>query len=509
MLNNTKLNNQPIIKKINELYITERKSYLLLSKKGTYVTLIKGKNTSVALNDRLIQHHLEGKKTIGVFSGEHTSRFICFDFDMIDKTQLKWITLQALDILNELGFSDSDIHLADSGNKGLHLLLFSDKVIPLTYFKKLFIIVMQKLQDNLPQETYSKLHKSNELTLEIPNICNIEFRPNGVQGVKLELGINYRNTTDSNNKCLFMDKSTFELIEDMDYFLNITPTDHNIIKTIVDDNEEDTLKVEVVNEGVELVKENIKESHAHTINRDEDETIEHIKDLLINGMKTNGSRHTSTFKISRYLKYMGLELDETIEELKEWMIKQDKKYYNSTLEDALSECERIAKLTYEKGYTLVSEIKNLHIYKDEMLQIMKIKDKNSKILLFSMILHSKRYSSQNGSFYMTYAQMEEMCGISRTTGIKLVNKLEEMGTIEIVDRDITQKGTHKKRPNKYKINIKVDDLTSVLEIDNSNNKLDYTDLYFKSIITLLDNSEVRHLPEKQYTEIRKYRKLAS
>ena len=480
-----------------------------MNKKGEYSTITKGQNSPMSLNDSLIEQHLKGSKTIGVFSGSQFSKFICFDLDMIDKTQTKWITMSLINVLNDIGINSSDIHIANSGNKGIHVLLYSNEATPLSIFKSLFIITMEQLQGNLSSDIKSKLHKGNELVLEINDICNIEFRPSDSQGVKLELGFNYKNKDNNTNKCLFMDKSTFELIEDMEYFLNITPMDSNLIRLIVEEyNDEDST---IVEEAKELVKEKIKESHAHKINRDEDETIEHIKELLNNGMYTSGSRNNSVFKIARYFSYMGLDLDVAIGELKEWMSRQDKKYYTSTLEFALSECERICRNVYEKGYTLISHVENLHLYKDEMVEIMKIKEKNTKLVLFSMLLHSKRFANKDGVFYMTYSQMEEMCGLGKKGVMNNVSILEELGLIEIVERYISQKGTYIKKPNKYKINLLVSNSESMLEIDNTNISIKDTNIYHKSVTTLFTDKELRGLdiPDYQYKEIKKYRKLSA
>ena len=509
---NIELENK-IIKRINDLYITERKQYLILNNKGEYYTSTKGKNSYVNLHDELIRGHLRGDMTVGVFSGKEVSKFICFDIDMDDKNnkvKLKWIYYLLKNALNDIGINDEYIHIAHSGNKGIHLLIYCDNTIPLSHFKDLFKNTMLLIQQNIDPTTRTIMHDRNELVLELIGICKIEFRPNGVsQGVKLELGINFKNEDTTTNKCLFMDKDTFTIINSNKYILTITQIPKDELLDLINVSN-DNLNNEI-NIHKKLIKENIKEPHSHKINRDEDATIAFIVDLLSNGMNTTGSRNNSIFKISKYFLYMGLDESESLIELKEWMTKQDKKYYSITLEEALFECERVNKMVYEKGYKLVGNIDNLYLHKQEMIEVMKVKDKNAKIILFALLLHSNRYKVKNDVFYMTFKQLEEMTGLGIKASRNNIKSLEEMGLIEVVERNIKQSGTCIKKPNKYKVTLNVEEIENdvVLEIDNTSSSIDYLELYYASTIKLLTNKEISHLPKRQSQEFRDYRKLVS
>jgi DNA-binding Lrp family transcriptional regulator len=225
----------------------------------------------------------------------------------------------------------------------------------------------------------------------------------------------------------------------------------------------------------------------------------------------SGTRHNSVLKISKYFRYIGLELDECIVELKKWMMKQDKKYYSTPLEEALSECERISKIVYEREYSLVGHVDNLQIYKNEMKEIIKIKEKNTKIIFFAMLLHSKRYALKNGVFYMTYNQIEEMTGLGRKAATNQIEQLEKIGLLEVVERNITQEHSHLKKPNKYRINLNVEQIENdiVLEVDNTYSTLNYLQLYYETTVKLFTKNELKHLPYNQYKELNKYRKLVS
>lgn len=146
-----------------------------------------------------------------------------------------------------------------------------------------------------------------------------------------------------------------------------------------------------------------------------------------------------------------------------------------------------------------------------MKEIIKIKEKNTKIILFAMLLHSKRYSLKNGVFYMSFKQIEEMTGLGIKAATNNINELEEKGYIEVVDRNIKQNHTYLKKPNKYKINLILDSIEEdvVLEVDNSSNKINYLQLYFQSTVSLFTNKELAHLPKRQRVEFNTYRRLVS
>jgi hypothetical protein len=489
-----------IIDKINELYITNRKTFLKLSREGKYSSV-----SYIPLHDGLIKNHLDGVHTIGVFSGKQVSKFICFDIDMVDKSKLKWVYYLLMKSLREIGLEDKYIHVSHSGNKGLHVLLFIQDGTSLTHFQQLFENIMMLIQEKIDTSIKTKLFNDNELKLDIDGICQIEFRPSFTQGVKLELGVNFKNKNNKTNKCWFVDKDTLKSIKKSNYILDIDPMPKDEFLEVMDtlnDTYAEEMKIE---HNIGLIKEGITEPHSHKINKNENETIEYISNLIQNGLQMTGTRHNSTLKIAKYFRYMGLELEQCIEELQKWMRKQDKKYYSSTLEYALSESERISRIVYEKEYSLVGHVENLKIYKSEMEEIVQIENKNDKLLLYTMLIHSKRYALNNGVFYMTYKQIKEMCNIGIDGALKSIERLESVGLLNVISRDIKQGNTYIKKPNKYRINLNVELGEVVLEIDNSKVGINNNELYYHTVVSTFTNDQLKHLPTRQYKELTKYR----
>lgn len=515
---NTKEFENKLVSKINELYITNRQSYLVMRKfitkedgkiieTGKYSNYHKAQDNFKPLNDSHIKSHLRGKYTIGVFSGDYLSKFLCFDLDILDKSKLKWTYHLLFETLIEIGIPSNHIHVASSGNKGLHVNLFIENGTKLTNLITLFLYTMSKIEEKLSNDVHFAIHKGEGYYAEF-DFGKIEFRPTSSQGVKIELGKNYFNPNNDTNKCDFLDNETLEKLGNT-YILDIEPISKNEFINIMDTiNDIDYVQENEIHNEITEIKSALQESSSMKINKDEPETIESIKNLLINGLYMEGTRHNSSLKIAKYFRYMGLELDDCIKQLQEWMKRQNKKYYSSSLEFSLTECDRISRIVYEKEYSLFGNVQNIQIYKSEVSKILEIKNKNDKLLLYSMLIHSKRYSTINGIFFMTYAQMEEMCGLKINGAMATLQRLEESGYVEVVSRNIRRENGAYRKPNKYKLLLNVEEDEVVLEIDNSSLTFNDNELYYKSLINTYTNKELKKiLPDKQYREVYNYRKL--
>jgi hypothetical protein len=503
---NEELENK-IISKINELYITNRKKYLILSKEGNtgkYIGIHEGQDKYVPLNDSLIRKHLRGKQTVGVFSGKNISKFLCFDLDIVDdKKKLKWTYYLLTECLNELGIKNEHIHVASSGFKGYHVLIFIENGTSLNLLISLFNFTMQKIKskinDDIPFVPYSNKEHYGEF-----EFGKIEMRCTYTQGVKIELGINFNNSDAKTNKCVFLENDTLEPIHDDGYILWINPMEKDEFIEIMDN----MCEKELISDEIVEMKSSLQEPHSHKINKDEDTTISHIINLINNGLHISGTRHNSCLKIAKYFRYSGYEIEDCIEKLKEWMMWQDKKYYSTPLNEALSECERVSRIVYEKEYQLFGNVEDIKIYKSELKEIIKIENKYDKLLLHTMLIHSKRYALKNGVFYMTYKQMKEMCGIGIDGSMASIERLEAIGLIEVVSRNVRQENNYKHLPNKYKININnVENDDVVLEIDNSSITIYNNELYYRSMLKAFTKEELKHLPNRQYREFNKLRNV--
>jgi len=476
-----------LIAKINELYINFRQHFTLLTKEGKYLSSKKMKGTP-KLTDPWIRNHLREKQTVVIFSGKHTSKFLCFDVDVKNKTLAKWVTYKVIDGLVNLGFSKSNIHVATSGNKGYHCFLFVKNGTNIENLKMIYEIIL----------------KEEEL-LQFEG-GQVEFRLTNTQGVKIELSRNFKNT-ETDNICWFVDTYTLEPIKNKEHILTINPIPKEdflyILDEIKDIHKLNKLKV---NQEMQLI-EKLTEPSSHKLHKHEGNTIERAIELLNNGLTLLGTRHNSILLLAKYFRYMGLDMNECINFLSDWMNKQNKKYYSSTLEESLSEIKRVSKIVYDKEYTLTTEYESIKIYTSEMEKISEVVNKKDKSVLYSMLLHSKRYSLQNGVFYMTQKQICEMVGYKKEDSARaVINKLEQSGYIQVVERNVSQKSTYKKKPNKYKISFcKASSNEEFYEL-NYDKSTSIADLYTDSMVKLVDiNILKNNLPKNQYLELRTYK----
>ncbi|MCX6833342.1 MAG: hypothetical protein NT028_14665, partial [candidate division Zixibacteria bacterium] len=76
------------------------------------------------LTDAIIADHLQGSKTIGLYSSpDSTTKWLCIDIDTLDKAELRRVQ----EHVNQLGIP----FLTDfSGKKGYHIWIFFDKPYP-------------------------------------------------------------------------------------------------------------------------------------------------------------------------------------------------------------------------------------------------------------------------------------------------------------------------------------------------------------------------------------------
>jgi hypothetical protein len=500
------------ISKINELYITNRKKYLIMFPNGKYMTVDKETKDKKrkSLVDSDIEEHLKGEKTFGVFAGETFSKFICFDVDVEDTYKAKWHTYRIIHTLVQIGFPIDRIYPSLSGNKGYHIELFFQEVVPNKKLIELFNIVMETAGYN----------KVEEYTYECDG-GKIELRPVANRlGVKLPLGKHFK--TPNNKRCWYVDVYTLKEIRSKKFILEIKQIDNkildNIFDTFIDLTEEDNFyKFTTIEREITELKTRIKEQYKplkeYKLNNDELYTLESIRKLEKEGLKQVGTRHISLFKLARLYKYEGYSKDENESKLLNWMKQQDKNNYRTKWEACVQDIKNIVDYVYEKDITLTVPNREIIIYKEELIEILKLPKKCQKLIAFAMLVHSKRFAQANGVFYMTQKQMAEATGYSERQIRRELPTLEEYGIFSYYSKNVmitNDKGQFQgKKPNKYKMNILFNDTYDNAEAESYTidicNHEQYKDLFNKSIVNLFDLGYLKKvLPRRHYDELRKY-----
>lgn len=481
--------NKRIIEKINDLFIMARYQYLILDTHGCYQTFnIYNNKKSYPLNDAVVQNHLEGKATLGVFSSSNYTKFICFDVDVKDKSMAKWTVYRLVNSLRQVGIFEEDIHISLSGNKGYHVELYFDKPLKNEITYQFFLLIM---------------NKSELLNIDYGDV---EYRPNGMrQGIKLPLGINFKNSCKSH--CWYVDYfKGLKPIKDRNYILGIKKMDTSLIYNILEC-EQDTVDEREVNR-VEETRGFIESKYTpltiYKENIEEEETVESIEKLLHTGLTMTGTRHNAIIKLGKYFRYQGFTEEESCQKLIEWLAEQDRNNYTTQWEECIRDIKSTVKYIYEKELRLTVKKKDLLITYDEMRQLLNLKSKNEKLLAYCLLVHSKRYALKNGNFYMVYRQMSEASGLSEKTTRNLINKLEQQGIIQIIERNRKRKDKDGKvtqilkKPNIYRMNIDYkEECGPSLKVVYNN--LNYSETFNSCLLHFFTKEKLKDmLPRRQY-----------
>ena len=493
---------EAIVKAINDLYILNRWKYLILNNNGNYSTKQYYKNNKdpnnkdKPLSDWMVYHHINGKHTLGVFSGKkdniEISKFLTFDVDVRDKEMAKHTVYRIVHVLQDIGIEDDFIHISLSGNKGFHIDIFFDYPI----------------ENNLLKQFYAYVLSESDL-LNI-DYGEVELRPTYTQGVKIPLGINFKNTNILTNQCLFCNYSNgLKPIIDPLYITKIKKMDNILFRLILDK----VLDIEELEASDKNISDYIETKEAHKPlpiykqNIDEDITIEAIENLIETGLTRTGMRWNTLKKMAKYYKHLEVSKEDCKEWVTEWMNQQDKKCYTTKWEQVLKDIDNIIDYTYTHNCSLVVGNKTVKITYSEIKEILKAKSKNEKLVLYSMLIHSKRYAKKSGVFYFPFSLMEQATNLTSKTIRKIINKLEDNNYIEIVSRNIAVEHKFMKEPNKYKVTLNI---VEDKEVENKcfefNEGDNYMDSFNECIITNFENKDIKILlGRRHYEELMDYK----
>lgn len=431
---------QEVIKRLSDLYIIQRGHYLIQYKEGygQYKAgqLNKSGKRAKSLADWQFEKHLNGDFTVGTFGGKLKSKFMTFDVDFPSGLDMaKWITYKITNTLDELGIHT--YYISFSGNKGYHIDLFFQDLIMIEHAQQFFDYVVKR-SGVLPfSDTGNK----------------VEFRVTDKLGVKLPLGKhqktgNYCGFCNVEDGLKVMDKEQSE-----EYLFTIEKMSSETILDIIQTEDADDINT------VDMIKtEDAISPHKPLQNYDqsEDYSIDRAIDLLQNGLKFQGSRNNSLFKIGLYLKYQGLDREQCKLELNNWMELQNPELYSTPLQQCYKEIDVMINNMFDKNYNLTDGNKDLTVTLDEIKWIVEnCPEKNQKLITYAMLIHSKRHANMQGVFYFPFKYIEAATGLYDQAVQSQVNKLIDLNVIEVIERNRVQKGKglQKKLPNLYRLNL--------------------------------------------------------
>lgn len=438
-----------LVSKINDLYITFRKEFLEQFKSG-YTT------RKYTLTDYHVEQHLLLNRTVGIrLGGQGHTVFMTFDVDVENDLQrAESITVDIVQTLHEYyGIEHNDIHVDFSGKKGYHVTLFFDRAI----------------QDFKLLPFYREVLERVGVT-----DTEVEFRCSSAYGMKLPLGVNQQTGA-------FMCFCTVDVeagritklskAKSYEYFLNIKQIDLDEFQDLIlDDFEDDkSKKVTTLSKAQAIEYESIF-SELNVAGKTAKDLENEAKEIItLNRLKYPNSRHNTTLLLATFFRSQGYEADETTGFINSILLNTYENYRtlisaDTSKEYMLKQVIRLVNLTYEKGYQFNGSSKDIYIYKSEIEMILGVTKLQHKMLLFSLLIQSKRHAITNKKspmgtdFYTAYSTLTKMGNTAnRTRLLNYLLELEQMELIEITERNEFDKERSKaenrviSKPNRYKV----------------------------------------------------------
>lgn len=484
-----------LVQSLNDLFISSKQSRIEQQADGTYHVKRNG-----LANEHLIAH-LTGTMTVGVFSGEVYSKYICFDVDTgkynrsIARNDVRVIKHV---LINEFAIPHGCISTVDSGNKGYHIYLCFDDVIKVDYLRAFYREVLARTGYDPTQ---------------------VELRPTATQGVKLPLGI-HRKT---GNRCYFVDTRTprFKQLP-MDYIHEIKQLDTKMF--IANNQLKDLYELqteEIYLQSLDFLREDEAKAFTKALySLDLTEyQLEHAHEDIAKMLETNtliypNTRNKYTLLIAIYLKQQDYTQQEVVRIINSIMLNSKRQYtglVQSSETHIQRETRKITSYVFKANISMSNGSVYVALYESEIRTLLSIKGLHLQRLYLSLLIHSKRHQQIGAdTFYMAYSVMSNYGNAKdRGTLRKYIHKLEQMGYIEVVASNQIDpirsevEGKEIKKPNVYKIkhkkSLNQNPRQKVL-IKTDTQHIDVDAIICKAYTTnVIDFAEIKkHLPKKRF-----------
>ena len=339
-----------------------------------------------------------------MFPHEDSSIFFTIDIDVFD------LELYVLIYEKLLHFFPKDAILGSlSGNKGFHIDVFFKSFVNSQKINDFYDLLLDEL--NYPS--------------------HIELLGASDKGVKLPLGINFKNQVQDTQYCCLLDRHGTKLPDF--HLLSIKQCSKNYLLDAL----------EINNLTVKRTKTDVDTSKKDPlpVTKDSDFTYKRFYSIYVNGLIDYGTRHDCSLVLAIGFKTLGNTMDETYDLIIDWTAKQT--FYKSSMREVKRDIKNMVKTVYARDYKL--SLPEARFNKKNLMDVLSIKRYQLRPLYYRIYGHALKFANKSGYFYMTYEQMATKTSRKNLkTAVNLLSKLEKMTVI---------KSGVKNKPNHYQVPV--------------------------------------------------------
>lgn len=345
------------------------------------------------LDNKVMVAHMKRRLAVGVFAGEKSSKFICFDVDLPDPGTVHAI----MDALVKVGFPKESLYVSSSGGKGYHIEIFFNRLMSTS--------VLRKLYEHVIAETGLDPRK-------------VEFRPTHGQAIKLPLSKHPK----TGQICWFLDGESLEPIKSVDYLLTIEPVDRDWASSLI-----------AVLPAPEPPKKARVKAAPPLPPSPGDLTVP-------------GTRHHMMLALAVRLRGEGRSQEEIAEALAAWVARQRPELMN---DDPEFDIDAIAAWVWSPDFK-VGFTRAASITADEMAAVASLAKGNARKILFLLVVLCKRF----GRATISAERCASYVGCTKKTAVTALHKLAEAGMIKAVRGKVKMVDGHPvAAPNTYTVTL--------------------------------------------------------
>jgi len=441
------------------MYIARTDKYIKFNKvEHRWSTLIRNPGKRIPpLSEQAIMNHLKFKDCYGIVTCNAETHLLVFDIDMVNPLDSLNALRDVTACLMKLGLNNNQMLCSWSGRRGYHIALFFDKQISKKYAVQLY-----------------------EYVIELTGYSKHEVEGKGIAGtgVKLPLGVNFKNTGDElPNYCYLADMNgnripDTEIVPHLDgiekvaekWVMSVLSNQPQIVPLEQPEQLIQPEKQEIAVLAIQDILDEVAGDDYYEITEDKLQRAFEYK--LKHGIQALGTRHNTAFFLAVYMKDIkGMNKDDIVQALYEWTRDVCKpQFYTTPLNEIKEEMIRMVASIFKNNYVWKQAERHITLTAKDQINIVFGKDgkmlsKTDIKTMFIFTRHSKYYADDEGVFYLTYKQFAEL---TKQDPEKQVHanrarlktrflKLQMMGKLQIVESNIYVPGEIKKAPNKYKV----------------------------------------------------------